>query len=164
MAPKGNQLSGTVEMDETLVGGYRKGDIGGNTKGTKQTVIGAVERGGRIKAQHTQNRETHTIINMINADVALGSHLITDEYPVYRKVKQLGYGHDTVKHAEKQYVAGLAHTNTIEGFWSQLKRSLNGTYHAVSPRYLQSYVNEFAWRYNQRQNPKPMFLSLLDRA
>lgn len=159
----GGKLSGTVEMDETLIGGYKRGDLGGNTKGTKQTVIGAVERGGRIKAKHTENRETHTILNQIQSDIEPGSKLITDEWPVYYKAKKLGYGHRAIKHLDKKYVRGLVHTNTIEGFWSQLKRSINGTYHVVSPKYLQLYVDEFAFRYNLRQ-VSSMFPVLLKRA
>lgn len=74
----------------------------------------------------------------------------TDEYPIYNKVRKIGYKHGRVNHGKKQYVVDDKHTNTIEGFWSQLKRSINGTYHAVSPKYLQNYVNEFSFRYNHR--------------
>ncbi|MEK9167269.1 MAG: IS1595 family transposase [Patescibacteria group bacterium] len=157
------KLSGTVEMDETLIGGYKRGDIGGNTKGTKQTVIGAVERGGRIKAKHTENRETHTILNQIQSDIEPGSKLITDEWAVYHKAKKLGYGRRAIKHLDKKYVRGIVHTNTIEGFWSQLKRSINGTYHVVSPKYLQLFVDEFSFRYNLR-SVSSVYPMLLKRA
>jgi len=76
-------------------------------------------------------------------------------------LKTLGYKHDKVDHGKGQYVKGDAHTNNLEGFWSQLKRSINGTYHSVSPKYLQTYVNEFAYRYNRRNNATPLFKSMI---
>jgi len=73
----------------------------------------------------------------------------------------MGYDHDVIKHKIKEYVRGKVHTNTIEVFWSQLKRSLHGTYHHVSPKYLQLYVDEFAFRYNHRKSETPFFQLLL---
>jgi len=75
---------------------------------------------------------------------------MTDEFNIYNKVKDNGYDHHTVQHGLGQYVNGLIHSNSIEGFWSQMKRSISGTYHSVSPKHLQSYVNEFVYRYNYR--------------
>ncbi len=71
------------------------------------------------------------------------------------------YDHDTVDHGKKEYVKGNAHTNNLEGFWSQLKRSINGTYHFVSPKHLQTYINEFAFRYNNRSSSSHLFNLLL---
>ena len=76
----------------------------------------------------------------------------TDEYLIYDGLKKHGYNHKRVHHASKVWVVGDAHTNTIEGFWSVLKRDINGVYHAVSEKYLQSYVNEYIFRYNHRQD------------
>ena len=77
-------------------------------------------------------------------------------------MKKAGYeDHETVDHSKGEYVRGEAHTNNLEGFWSQLKRSINGTYHFVSPKYLQTYVNEFSWRYNRRNSVAPVFSYLL---
>ena len=76
----------------------------------------------------------------------------------------MGYNHQTVDHGRKQFVKGNTHTNNLEGFWSQLKRSINGTYHFVSPKHLQTYVNEFAFRYNRRNEFKPLFSSLMAKA
>lgn len=73
----------------------------------------------------------------------------------------MGYSHTTVDHGKGEYVNGDAHTNNLEGFWSQLKRSVNGTYHFVSPRHLQAYVNEFAFRYNNRGSNSHLFNLLL---
>lgn len=91
-----------------------------------------------------------------------GAHIHSDEWQAYKTLKRRGYSHTTVNHAKLEYGRGTAYTNTIEGFWSQLKRSLDGTYHAVSPKYLQSYVDEFTFRYNHRL--QPIFPVLLERA
>lgn len=77
------------------------------------------------------------------------SAIITDESGIYSRLKK-EYPHERVNHSAKEYVRGIIHTNTIEGFWGQMKRSIDGTYHCVSPKYLQLYVNEFVFRYNLR--------------
>ncbi len=89
---------------------------------------------------------------------------MSDEYNPYNKVRSMGYYHRRVNHGIKQYVQGKTHTNTIEGFWSQLKRSIHGTYHADSPKHLQQYVNEFAFRYSNRSLPLPLFQPLILKA
>lgn len=94
--------------------------------------------------------------------MAQGAHIHSDEWQAYKTLRRRGYSHTTVNHAKLEYVRGTAYTNTIEGFWSQLKRSLDGAYHAVSPKYLQSYVDEFTFRYNHRL--QPIFPVLLERA
>ncbi len=86
-----------------------------------------------------------------------------DEFNVYRALPSRGYKHDSVPHAEKIYVIDNAHTNTIEGFWSQAKNGIRGVYHAVSAEYLQYYLDEYAFRYNHRDDIKPMFLTFLSR-
>lgn len=88
---------------------------------------------------------------------------MTDEFLSYAKVKHCGFNHDVAKHGIKEYVRGNAHTNVIEGFWSQFKRSVGGTYHCVSPKHIQFYVDEFAWRYNHRKSEIPFFDLLLRR-
>ena len=75
-----------------------------------------------------------------------------------------GYQHDRVNHSESVYVSGQVHTNTIEGFWSLVKRGIGGVYHAVSSKHLQGYLNEYAWRYNHRDDGRALFLMLLLRA
>jgi transposase len=154
-------LAGTVEVDETYIGGREAKMMGG--KG-KEAVIGMVERQGRVKATHVENRQTHIVLNQVKKNVAKGTRLMTDEFKVYKKTPLLGYQHASVKHGKKHYARkGDVHTNTIEGFWSQLKRSLDGTYHVVSPAYLQSYVDEFSFRYNRRTSALPMFFHLLNQ-
>lgn len=100
---------------------------------------------------------------LIKDGVVVSSQIYSDEWGAYRRLPKHGYSHTTVNHSKLEYVRGVAHTNTIEGFWSQLKRSIDGTYHAVSPKYLQSYLNEFTFRYNHRSEAgQPTFLSLLE--
>ena len=90
------------------------------------------------------------------------STVYTDHATTYRCLK--GFDHHTVDHRAHIYVSGNIHTNTIEGFWSLVKRGISGTHHAVSPKHLQGYVNEYVWRYNHRDDGRSMFLSLVLRA
>ena len=91
------------------------------------------------------------------------SVVYTDDLPSYNKPGQKGYDHKSVPHSQKIYVVGDIHTNSIEGFWSLVKRGINGVYHSVGTEYLQSYVNEYSFRYNRRKNSKTMFEAFLDR-
>lgn len=138
-------LSGTVEVDETYIGGTRRMGVKFENK---SAVMGMVERKGKIKALHVPDRTNTTLINQINKNIEKGSKLMTDELHAYKYVSKYGYSRQSVKHGVRQFARGQANTNTIEGFWGQLKRSLSGTYHSVSPKYLQSYVDEFAFRRN----------------
>ena len=161
----GPKLSNTVEMDETYVGGRRKGRAQGKTgRGAdgKSVVFGIVERKGQVLAKVVPNIAKTTIYPIIQDTVEKGSKLMTDTYRIYHQVSKMDYGHEKIRHGEKEYVRGNVHTNTIEGFWSQLKRSIDGTYHSVSPKYLQSYVDEFSYRYNLRHaEPSSFFPSML---
>lgn len=148
-AQANNPLSGIVEADETYVGGIRKGKRGRGAK-NKTAVFGMVERKGAVKAEVVDHIRIKTIQPIIDSSVVKGTTLMTDEFNVYNRVKKSGYDHQTIRHGIGEYVNGLIHSNSIEGFWSQLKRSINGTHHSVSPKYLQLYVDEFAWRYSHR--------------
>lgn len=139
-------LSGTVEADETFIGGRQKGNK--NKWRNKTAVLGAVERKGKAQAIVAEANVT-AATPFIETTVSPDSRLMTDESPIYTNVGR-NYIHQVIRHAKKSYVEGEVHTNTIEGFWSQLKRSLDGTHHAVSPKYLQKYVDEYAFRYNLR--------------
>jgi transposase-like protein len=153
---------GTVEADETYIGGRKRG--GPKGRGTKKTpVVGVVQRKGKLHAEAVQTVDRKTLMDIIKKQVKQGTKLMTDEWPAYSKANQL-YKHDVIKHGIKEYVRGDVHTNTIEGFWSQLKRSLNGTYHVVSRKYLQSYIDEFAYRYNRRNSQVHLFHLMLERA
>ncbi len=156
-------LDGTVEMDETYVGGKHRG--GKRGRGTdKEAVVGIAQRNGQVRVKHVENVKSVTLMPMLRENVKLGSAVMTDEFPVYNRVSRDGYLHEVIQHGIKEYVRGNVHTNTIEGFWSQVKRSISGTHHAVSPTYLQAYLNEYVWRYNHRDSAIPMFHLLLARA
>ncbi len=151
-------LKNEVEMDETYVGGRttvkKKFD-------NKTPVVGAVERGGKLITEVTQDASATTLQRIIRTNIKEGSRIYTDEWKGYYRTSRLGYNHLSVVHSARQWTNGNVHTNSIEGFWSQLKRGISGTYVSVSPQHLQKYVDEFAFRYNQRATLTPMFDRLL---
>ena len=164
MAEDVNPLSGHVEVDETYVGGKRPGKRGRGAAG-KTVVMGLVERDGKAITKVVPNVKSATLLPMIQARVAKEDKTIvfTDELPSYNKVARLGYAHQIVQHAAKQYVNGIAHVNTVESLWSTIKRGIDGVNHSVSPLYLQSYLDSYIYRYNHRKDETPMFLSLLNQ-
>ena len=153
-------LSGDVEVDETYFGGK---DKQADKFKNKSAVMGMVERKGKVKAYQIEGRQNHLILGNIKRNVKKGSNLITDEFSVYKKTPNLGYDHKYVKHGKKKYTYGDVNTNSIEGFWSQFKRSVDGTYHSVSSKHLQSYVDEFSFRYNQRASSSPLFERMMGK-
>ena len=161
MAQDDNILGGDVEVDETYAPSRKHPRPLGHSK--KQVIFGAVERNGRVNAQHIRSAGVRVIMPILTDSVSSDAHVFSDEALIYDTLEKRGYSHTTVNHSKLEYVRGTAHTNTIEGFWSQLKRSIDGTYHSVSPKYLQHYINEFAYRYNHRSEAgQPMFLNLLE--
>ncbi|HEX9928621.1 MAG TPA: IS1595 family transposase, partial [Pyrinomonadaceae bacterium] len=155
------QLCGKVEVDETYVGGRKKGGKRGRGSENKTIVAGAVERQGKVVARVVPNVKSATLVPFIYEKVLPSSLIFTDELPSYNSLKYQGYEHKRVHHAENVYVLGDAHTNSIEGFWSLVKGGIRGVYHSVSAKYLQSYFNEYAFRYNRRKAIEPMFMSFL---
>lgn len=158
-------LDGTVEVDETYVGGKPRNPIYGNRSRSvrdamakKVMVVGMVERGGRVRA--VVNPPGPIAGNVVE-HVLPSAMVFTDESPVYKRLTGEGYLHRRVHHTKKIYVFGDVHTNTIEGFWSLVKRSISGTYHNVSEKYLQMYLDEFGFRYNHRMDVQPMFQTFL---
>jgi transposase len=159
MEDEGDPLTGEVEIDETYIGGRHKRSAG---YGKKSVVFGMVERNGVVKSAHVKSNGSRVLLPVIIREVTPRATIHSDEYIAYKKLPKHGYSHTTVNHSKLEYVRGEAHTNTIEGYWSQLKRSIDGTYHSVSPKYLQQYLNEFSFRYNLRS--VPICPVLLERA
>jgi IS1 family transposase len=151
------KLGGIVEVDETFVGGKdinrhwdkRKHVTGGTDK---TPVIGAVRRKGNVIARVIAKTDHVTLQSFVKETVSARVSLIcTDAYTGYRGLAR-NFNHGVVDHAKGQHVVGVVHTNTIEGFWSILKRGIMGSYHKVSEKYLPLYVAEFQFRYNNRDN------------
>lgn len=159
-----DKLKGVVEGDETYVGGMRSGGKRGRGAPGKTPVVGFVERDGRVRVKVIDSVTTREVFRFLYLNVEKGSTVYTDELAVYNYAQRWGYEHDRVSHRRREYVRGMVHTNTIEGFWSQLKRSIDGTHHQVSPQWLHLYAAEHAWRYSRRRAVRPMLLSLLDQA
>jgi transposase len=170
-------LSGDVEMDETYVGGRpRVGDRryydDGQAKRGQQpkairkrvTVFGAVERGGRVRAEALPKDVPERLLDRAKTFVLPEAVVFTDEYKPYDRAGAHFAGHHRIRHRARVYVSGDVHTQTIEGFWSLVKRGISGAHHAVSAKHLQGYLNEYAWRYNFRDDPRAMFELLLARA
>lgn len=161
---QGEFLKGIVEIDETFMGGKIRLGKGVNQYTNKTMVLGALERGGNMRTTIMGGRRRHELVPFIYRNVELESTVYTDDFKAYNRLHRVGYNHDIVKHKQEEWARGKVHTNSIEGFWSQLKRSLHGTYHNVSAKHLQLYVDEFAWRYSHRYDPNPVFLMLLKAA
>jgi transposase len=153
-------LSGKVEVDETYCGGKRRGKRGRGAEG-KTIVAGAVERKGRVIAKVGSDVSSNTLVPFVTEKVLPKSMVFTDELPSYNPLSSQGYTHRRIRHASKVYVSGDVHTNTIEGFWSLVKGGIGGVYHQVGAQYLQSYFDEYAFRYNRRNDDMPMFWSVM---
>lgn len=164
MSENVNPLTGQVEVDESYFGGRKAGKRGRGASG-KTVVMGMVERNGNAIAQIIPDVKTRTLLPMIVQKIAKENKTIifTDELRSYANVEKLGYAHEVVQHAAKQYVSGIAHVNTVESLWSTIKRGIDGVNHSVSPLYLQSYLDSYVYRYNHRKDETPMFASLLER-
>jgi transposase len=146
-------LSGDVEIDETSVEGRPRIHMDRSAAArllerSRATVLGMVERGGRVRLRVLPSRRGLGIAETVRESIASISRIYTDDWPAYHFVGREYAGHSTVPHSARIFVADDAHTNTVEGFFGNLKTALRGTYKHVSPRRLQSYLDEFAWRYN----------------
>ncbi|OHA70733.1 MAG: hypothetical protein A3F15_00130 [Candidatus Wildermuthbacteria bacterium RIFCSPHIGHO2_12_FULL_40_12] len=149
MKQESGKLSGIVESDETYIGGRANQ---ANKRKDKGIVMAMVQRKGNVKSVHIEDASTSSMLKVLRENVKFGSRVISDDHSAYKgnKVLRIGMFHSTIKHSKKEYVRGNVYTNTVEGFFSQFKRSLDGTYHSVSLKHLQSYADEFSFRYNHR--------------
>ena len=153
---------GTFEADETYYGGRRlgTGKVGRGAE-NKSIIFGIVNRKGRLVCKKIANVKSKTLIPLIEENVTPEAIIYTDEFPSYRKLSRLGYKHEFIRHLDKTYVINDVHINSIEGFWSLFKRGINGVYHSVSKKHLQKYINEYVFRYNNRNNVETMFYQMM---
>ena len=166
MAEEVPTMTGTVEVDETYVGGKAKNmhkaqrEERINNRGPvgKAIVVAALERVGNVVPFVVEKANAETAENLLAVTTDKEAAKInTDEYGAYPGLTKLGYQHDSVNHGAEQWTKGDVHTNNIEGFWSQMKRSIDGTHHHVSKKHLQKYTDEYAFRFNRRRSEAPMF-------
>lgn len=167
--PLGGKQGGGVEMDEMYYGGRRKGSRGrpmaGDYADKKVTVIGMVERKGRVRAVIADDVKGSTMLGLVKEHVLPKSTVFTDDFCSYDVMDRHynEYVHRRINHSAKIYVMGDVHTNTIDGFWALVKTGIRGVYHSVGRHYLQTYLNEYSFRYNRRFDVQPMFLSFLQQ-
>jgi transposase-like protein len=142
---------GIVEADETYWGNLKGAPIQRGGYRHKMKVVSLVERGGKVRSFHVRDANVKTLKAVLKSQVSPKATLFTDGAPMYKGIaKRLVKKHDTVEHTANEYARGIVHTNTIESFFSIMKRGLIGTYHHVGVNHLQRYVREFDFRYNHR--------------
>ena len=147
----GPTLVGVVEVDETMVGGKRRGE---NWPDNKHWIAGAIERGGRVRIERIPDVRKNTLHDFIARTVQDEADAIyTDDLKSYIGIGDDDTRHETVNHSAEEWMIGDVHTNSIEGVWSLFKRSLVGTFHKMSAKHMDRYLEELEWRYNNRDNP-----------
>lgn len=163
MADSG-KLQGPVEIDESHFGGSDSNKPSHLRGKSKTPVLGIVERGGKVIARVMTDATKDSILPIVGEVLRPHTMIYSDQSATIEQVRWMGQSHklSTVNHSES-YVDGWAHTNTIDGFWSLVKRGIHGVYYQVGPAYLQSYLNEYAFRYNRRKVMYPMFRLLAER-
>ncbi len=172
LSEDGLQLEGsTVEMDEMYHGGKRRhqGGQGRPSYGShKVAVVGMVERRtdgkiGRVVARVAPDATKKTLHGLAKEYILPSSTVFTDDFVSYDGLQNLGYVHKRIRHSAKIYVSGDIHTQAIEGFWSLVKRGIGGVYHNVSAKFLQTYLDEYAFRFNRRDTGNLLFKLILAR-
>ena len=149
----GPTLFGIVEVDETLIGGKRRGAGRGNRTG-KTWVAGAIQRGGYVRLERIPNIRKKTLHRFIERHVKDETEAIyTDELKSYLGIAADDTRHESVNHSKEEWVVGDVHTNSIEGVWSLFKRSIVGAFHKISVKHMDRYLEELEWRFNNRDNP-----------
>jgi len=159
-----------VEVDETFIGGKaanmhpaKRAKLGGRGTAGKQPVFGMVERKGKVITKVVPDVSRDSLLPNIREKILPSSLVYSDEHSSYDPLKAMGYQHRRVHHGAKVYVVGDVHTNTIEGFWSLVKRGISGVNHAVSAKFLRGYFDSYAFRWNHRDDETPMYESMANR-
>lgn len=146
------KLTGIVEIDETYLGGRGKNTRVPIFDQPKQVIMGMVERKGKAFLKYVPDNHNITLLAEIKNQVEKNTTIYSDQFPAYMTLKRMGYTHDYVVHRKEYVKKGTnVHTQNIEGLWSQLKRGIYGVYRHVSKKHLQSYIDEYTWRYNKRK-------------
>ena len=149
-ATPGPKLNGTVEVDETYVGGkYDKRRKRGPWE--KQAVMGMIARHGKLEVKAIPTNGRKVLIPIVEDRIDKNATVMTDEYAVYKSLDK-EYHHKAVNHHKEEWVRGDAHTNNIENAWSLFKRSIVGSFHQISSKHVEAYLDEFEWRFNGRNN------------
>jgi transposase len=179
MGDDGTPLSGDVEIDETSWGGKPRKPAGASpyialgpdrraaaaaAREAKPTVLGMIERGGRLRFRVIPSRHGATLSRAVTANVNPDSIIFTDDWASYKPLGRQYIDHKVVNHSAGEYVRGDAYTNSIEGAFGNMKTGMRGVYKKVSPAYLQTYLDEYAWRHNAKRAKGALFTQLLDRA
>jgi transposase-like protein len=169
MADDGEQLSGDVEVDETSWGGKPRHKHKSRSEAMlfrerKTTVLGMVERGGKLRLRVIASRRGPALSREVVANINPAAIIFTDDWPAYKPLRGQFLDHRVINHSAGSYVEGEIHTNTIEGAFGNFKAGARGCYRKLSAKWLQSYLDEYAYRYNQRHSDRAMFHSLLDEA
>jgi hypothetical protein len=146
----------TVEADKTFIGGKDK-----RGEDDKSVVLGMIERGGEVVTSVIPNRRTEAVLPAVVNHVVEGTRIMTDDAYAFRELPHWGYKRESVNHRAKEYVRGEVHTNSVEGFWAGVKRTIEGTHIHVSKKWLQTYLWECEYRHNLRKQPHLMFDLLL---
>lgn len=160
-ADRGGMLGGHVEIDETRIGGKQKRQDRSRKGTNKMLVMGMVERDGKIIAGPVPDTMQNTLEPIVLRHVHPEAVVSTDEAGAYNDLRHSFRQHGRVTHSLEEWVRGIHHTNTIEGHWSQLKRSIRGTHVHVSGKHLWKYVSEFSYRRNMRHSHRAMFDRLI---
>jgi transposase-like protein len=161
-------LSGNVEVDESAYGGRprayeQRHNLGNIRRSYRPTMLAMVERKGRYRVRLISDRGTRAIHTAVKEHVRPDSVLFTDEWNCYTTLATSYQGHRRIKHRAKIYAVGDTHTQTVEGFFGLVKNGIRGVYRSVSIEYLQSYLNEYCFRLNNRHTGVPMFFAMLNR-
>lgn len=164
MTDDNTRLGGEVEVDETYIGG--KGEnrrfVANFNEKPKEVIMGMVERQGRAKVRHVKGSGARSLLPQIYKNVKPNTQIYSDQWGAYRTLPKLGFKYNSINHLES-YVNKSVHTQNVENLWSHIKRGITGVYRHVDSKYIQAYVNEYAFRYSQRNSSQAMFWALMGR-